>query len=308
MKRCSKQFVVAMAFAAAAFSGSIAGLSDDDRDRTHGSKASAKGGLTVNRGTATGNRDPGNQVTVRADPAPAGAQFAHWTGDVAALADRFSSTTTAIVPFTAATVTATFTPVTASNSVPEHVGGGDVLPATAKPKGYSLTDIAKATAFFATTAPNDRSKETEPDVPFQILYTTSDPSNTFSVRPGTMLYVPIFFADDSEPIPLGFPNDVTDPAKVEDFYFSDAKLGAKFLEITVDGKTTSIERGSGYIVGVEVARLADGGGTHYIPTAVFLTPLTKGTHTVTIRARFEGAAVGFPPPFEFEIPYTVIVN
>ena len=123
-----------------------------------------------------------------------------------------------------------------------------------------------------------------------------------------MLYVPIFFADDSEPIPLGFPNDVTDPAKVEDFYFSDAKLGAKFLEITVDGKTTSIERGSGYIVGVEVARLADGGGTHYIPTAVFLTPLTKGTHTVTIRARFEGAAVGFPPPFEFEIPYTVIVN
>jgi hypothetical protein len=91
-------------------------------------------------------------------------------------------------------------------------------------------------------------------------------------------------------------------------YFSDANLGAKFLEITVDGKTTSIERGSGYIVGVEVARLADGEGTHYIPTAVFLTPLTKGTHTVTIRARFEGAGLGFPPPFEFEIPYTVIVN
>jgi hypothetical protein len=73
---------------------------------------------------------------------------------------------------------------------------------------------------------------------------------------------------------------VTDPAEVEDFYFSDAKLGAKFLEITVDGKATSIEQGSGYIVGVEVARLADGGGTHYIPTAVFLTPLTKGTLTV----------------------------
>lgn len=178
MKRCSKQFLIAVAFAAAAFAGSIAGLSDDDRDRTHGSKASAKGRLTVNRGTATGNRDPGNQVTLRADPAPAGAQFAHWTGDVAALADRFSSTTTAIVPFTAATVTATFTPVTTSNSVREHVGGGNVLPATAKPKGYSLTDIAKATAFFATTPPSDRSKETEPDVPFQILYTTSDPSNT----------------------------------------------------------------------------------------------------------------------------------
>jgi Divergent InlB B-repeat domain len=201
MDRSSKQFVIAMAFAAATFSGSIAGLSRVDQDGMDGSKASAKSGLTVKRGTASGKVAPGNQVSVRADAAPAGTQFAGWTGDVAVLADRFSPTTTVMVPFTAASVTATFTPVTTSKSVPEHVGGGNVLPPTAKPKGYSLTDIAKATAFFATTAPNDRSKETEPNVPFQILYTSSDPSNTFSVRPGTMLYVPIFFADDSEPIP-----------------------------------------------------------------------------------------------------------
>ena len=52
MDRSSKQFVIAMALAAATFSGSIAGLSRVDKDGTDGSKASAKSGLTVKRGTA----------------------------------------------------------------------------------------------------------------------------------------------------------------------------------------------------------------------------------------------------------------
>jgi hypothetical protein len=169
--------------------------------------------------------------------------------------------------------------------VAEHVGGGNVLPPTAKPKGYSLTDIAKATAFFTTTAPND---------------------NTFTVQPGTMLYVPIFFADDSPEIFGHFP-DATVPEAVTNYFFSDDELGAEFLEIVIDGKITSIAEDSGYIVGVKGIKLADGPGTQYLPAAVFLTPLTKGTHSVTIRAEFTGAAIP-SRLFKFEIPYTVIVN
>jgi hypothetical protein len=211
-----------------------------------------------------------------------------------------------MVPFTAATVTASF------KSVPEHVQGGNVLPPTARPKGYSLKDIAKATAFFATRGPdqpNGRSKSNEPNVPFQILYDSNinEPHNTFSVEPGTMFYVPIFFVSDSPPIVGNFPSIVSDPQAVTKYLLDDRELGGEKIEVKVDGKTTSIIEDPAYFVGVETEPLADGGGTHYITAAVFLTPLTKGTHTVTIAARFTGAAVA-PPPFEFEISYTVIVR
>jgi List-Bact-rpt repeat protein len=311
MNRSSKQFVIAMALAAATFSGAIAGLSRVDQGGMDSPKASTKSGLTIKRGTASGKVAQGNQVSVRADAAPAGTRFACWTGDVAVLADRFSPTTTAMVPFTAATVTATYSSVTTSTSVSENVGGGNVLPPTAKPKGYSLTDIAKATAFFATRGPNDpngRSKSNEPNVPFQILYDSNInvPHNEFSVRPGTMLYVPIFLVTDSPEITGNFPANVDDPKAVEHYILDQQELGATNLDIEVDGKITSIVGNPRYFVGVTTEPLADGGGTHYITAAVFLTPLTKGTHTVTIRAKFTGAAVG--GLFEFEIPYTVIVN
>lgn len=43
--------------------------------------------------------------------------------------------------------------------------------------------------------------------------------------------------------------------------------------------------------------------------AVFLTPLSPGTHTVTIQARLTGEALeGFGGVFEFELTYTVIVG
>ena len=64
--------------------------------------------------------------------------------------------------------------------------GGNVLPASAHPKGYSLSDIAAATAAYnvgPSTAP--------PNVPFEILVGDT------TVKPGTMIYLPIFFADDS---------------------------------------------------------------------------------------------------------------
>ncbi len=95
------------------------------------------------------------------------------------------------------------------------------------------------------------------------------------MRPGTTLYVPIFFATDSLPITGNFP-DVADPKAVENYVFSDEELGAEAFAIDVDGKVTFIKEDSGYIVGVKVAKLADGEGKQYITAAVFLTPLTKG--------------------------------
>ena len=302
MNKSSKSLVGALAIAAGVFSG--AELSEGEENESAASNGLATGTLTVKGGRASGNLTPGNQVSVSAEAAPAGAQFAGWTGDVAVLEDRFSSTTRAMVPFTAATVTATF------NSVSELVQSGEVLPPTATPKGYSLKDIAKATAFFATRGPdrpNGRRKSNEPSVPFQILYDSNinKPHNTFLVGPDTIFYVPIFFVSDSPPIVGNFPSNVNDPEAVEKYLLDKQQLGGKKIEIRVDGKKTSIINDPTYFVGVKTP-LADG-GTHYITAAVFLSPLTKGTHTVTIAALFTGAAVA-PPPFQFEISYTVIVR
>ena len=89
MNRLTKLFFVAMAFAATAFSGSMAGL-------------------TVNNGTASGD-ETGTLVTVTAAAAPAGTQFVGWSGDVTILADPSLSTTTAMIPFMPVTITATYT-------------------------------------------------------------------------------------------------------------------------------------------------------------------------------------------------------
>ena len=76
--------------------------------------------------------------------------------------------------------------------------------------------LAEATAIFNSSGPDDRSEATEPDVPFQILYTSdTNPSNTFHVRRGTMLYVPIVFSNNSPPVTGDFP-DVNDPEAVSD--------------------------------------------------------------------------------------------
>ena len=181
---------------------------------------------------------------------------------------------------------------------PVLAGGGNVLPPTARPKGYSLSDIAVATAFFNTgprTGP-------APKVPFQLLYESEGRPNTFVVRPGTMLYVPIFSV--TEPAPGDYPN-VRNRQAVLNYVFGEEQLGAELLQVEVDGEITTL--GPQYVVGVEVEELPDSDATQYITGAVFLTPLTKGRHTVQVRELFTGAALG-GEIFEFEITYTVIVR
>ena len=89
MKTHCKVLFVAMAFAATAFSGSMAGL-------------------TVNNGTASGD-ETGTLVTVTADTAPPGTQFVGWSGDVDILANPSLPTTTATIPSMPVTITATYT-------------------------------------------------------------------------------------------------------------------------------------------------------------------------------------------------------
>jgi List-Bact-rpt repeat protein len=67
-----------------------------------------KTSLNVINGNPSGEYSPGTLVVVTAD-VPAGAKFAGWTGDVAILANPLVPTTTATIPHTAVSITATFT-------------------------------------------------------------------------------------------------------------------------------------------------------------------------------------------------------
>jgi hypothetical protein len=182
--------------------------------------------------------------------------------------------------------------------------GGNVLPAEARPHGFSLAEAAFATAYF-NTGPRDSESLLE-NFPFRMLYITPDYSNSFSVSTGTMLYVPVIYSDDLDAAYWPYP-DVTDPAAVAAYYFDPQQLGAEYIRIIVDGQATDL--GPAYAVGVVTPNLPDG-GNNYTVVAAFLTPLSKGTHTVAITARFSGTFIMnvFGGVYEFEIPYTVEVR
>jgi hypothetical protein len=180
---------------------------------------------------------------------------------------------------------------------PAYADGGQVLPATAKPAGYTLEDMAEELAYFSTSG-NDLTYY--PDTPFQVLYLS--PTNTFTVTTGTRFFVPVAYVDDSPPILGDFPDDADD---IEEYVFSPAQLGAHDLQIVVDGKATTL--GPDYAAGAYAPGLLDGGGSHFIQIGAFLTPLSRGTHTVTIRGTLDGAALG-GFVFSFEDSYQVIVR
>jgi hypothetical protein len=178
--------------------------------------------------------------------------------------------------------------------------GGEIMPPSARPFGFSLSDMAAADAQFVTSG-NSR-PELLPTTPFQILY--FDPntinvspvqgnglletgSKSFPVPAGTMFYVPIATVDDTPTVIGTFP---TSPSTARSYWFGSSQLGGSD-SITVDGRTTPI--GATYLVGpITTQPLQDGGGmpggTHIITMGVFLTAFSKGTHTVSVRTRFDG--------------------
>jgi hypothetical protein len=178
-----------------------------------------------------------------------------------------------------------------------------VLPATARPHGWTPERMTRALALFTTSA-NDLSHY--PDTPFQILYAdagTSVPVDggsdfvgshkaPFTVRPGTGFFVPLWNADDSTPIAGSWPATHADAIP---YFFDPTQLGAADFTISVDGRATPI--GNEYLAGpVSTPPLPDfvpGGvpGTHIITLGAFLTPLSVGTHTVDISGGLFGRLV-----------------
>ncbi len=113
MNRNSKLFVAAMAVAAASIAGLKAGSASYVEESTPTSNAPTKYSLTVEKGKPSDNYEAGTLVSVVANAAPAGAEFAGWTGDIAILANPFLPKTTATIPYMAVTITATYTAPTA---------------------------------------------------------------------------------------------------------------------------------------------------------------------------------------------------
>ncbi len=209
-------------------------------------------------------------------------------------------------------------------------GGGNVLPPNAQPRGSSLAQLAQQVILF-TLSGNQAAYY--PQTRFQILYATNnqdeeyDPDtgivtatggNTFTVKPGTMFYVPIQGVDNTPPSPGVFPTTV--PQAVN-YLFNPNQYGASF-EIEVDGEVTPV--GPGYTVisvpfplpDAIVDHLKDLGtvvpyGFVYrdVAIGVFLTPLSAGQHTVIIRADIEGA---FLPEYyginALQTEFTYVVN
>ena len=134
--------------------------------------------------------------------------------------------------------------------------------------------MAEETAVYNTGEPG--TTEPVPDVPFLVLIDDA------TVKPGTMLYVPVFnWNDGSQLLVSPFPKDLRDQKEDADYLldtadaYADAEITAFIVQ--VDGKTTILS--ADYAVGVKTPPLPDGGGTHYIVSAAFITPLAPGDHT-----------------------------
>ena len=180
-------------------------------------------------------------------------------------------------------------------------GSGNVLPPSAKTHGYSLDDMASAVANFSISG-NDPAYY--PDTPFQIIYTR--PGRTFTVKPGTTLYLKFFFIDDSAPVVGDWP---AGQSEAGNYVFGPDQLGGHDLQVVVDGQVSSLDN-PGYIGGPVATPDSPDGSEHLIQIGTFVTPLNKGTHIITISGTFDGTALldAFGGPLAAEITYTVIVK
>jgi hypothetical protein len=189
----------------------------------------------------------------------------------------------------------------AATAVPALAGSGKVLPPPAAPLGWSIDDMAAAIANFSISG-NDLAYY--PDTPFQIIY--RHPGNAFSVRPGTFLYVKVIFIDDAPPVIGDWP---TDESGVAEYFFGRTQLGAHDLEIEVDGKVYSLDN-PGYVGGPVPTPDSPDGSTYFLQSGAFVSPLAKGTHSLTIRGVMDGDALvdAFGGPFATQITYTITVE
>jgi hypothetical protein len=110
MNRTIKLFGVATAAAAATITGLKAGSASYVEESRPSSNTPVAFSLSVVNGKPSGNYEAGTLVSVVANAAPTGAEFAGWTGDIAILSNPFLPKTTAMIPYMEVTITATYTP------------------------------------------------------------------------------------------------------------------------------------------------------------------------------------------------------
>jgi hypothetical protein len=153
------------------------------------------------------------------------------------------------------------------------VRGDSVLPASATPNGYSLSNMAAITAAYNEVG------GTPPNVPFDIILSST------TVDSSTTLYVPIFYADDGPPPTVPpFPTNITDQHDNAQYLYSQAGVTGFILQ--VDGVTTSLS--DDYVSGVPVSPALPDGANNYIVVAAFLSPLAVGQHTLGIGGYIDG--------------------
>lgn len=194
---------------------------------------------------------------------------------------------------------------------------GEALPASARPYGISLSEMARRTALFTT---NQNDLRYYPRTPLQVLYAvqpfdfsdadggwTFSGGNSLTVRPGTMFYVPLQNATNSPPITGTWPENERQARR---HFFDESQLGAKGFKIVIDGRATSV--GPNYLAGpVRTPPLGDGGGDEIITLGVFVGALSPGTHTVQISGRLAGADLRSAYDINFlagDFTYTVTVR
>jgi len=178
-----------------------------------------------------------------------------------------------------------------ASAAPAWPQGGGVMPASAKPHGYSLTEMASAVAPFTMS---DNDPGAYPNTPFQILYVNNidyqevdggivaTATTSFTVPTGRPLYLPIFNSTDGEPVVGTVPATA---AEAPFHLFVASQYGGTF-EIIVDGSTTPI--GAEYVAGpVAVA----GHDLQIVTLGAFVGPLSPGSHTITARGGVYGAAL-----------------
>ncbi|MCC6367404.1 MAG: hypothetical protein IT165_28105 [Bryobacterales bacterium] len=188
-------------------------------------------------------------------------------------------------------------------------GGGNVMPSTARPYGYSLNDMTLKMALFQTSGNNPAYY---PQTPFQVLYINfmvSPPTRTdiscpapnggtgdlysgassFVVRSGTPFFVPLWSVDDSPTVLPPFPYDASLAGQ---YFFDPSLVGGRDFEVIADGQSTKLsESYVGWAITPIDQPLLDGGGHGITLLGVFLTPMSVGAHTVTIRGQLAGAGL-----------------
>jgi hypothetical protein len=186
-----------------------------------------------------------------------------------------------------------------------------VLPAQARPFGYSLDEMARLVAPFNQTDRNGP----PPNTPFQILYLNNVTGATaFDVAHGKFLYVPLLYNDDSAPVIGRFPANAQDRLQMLRYWYSQREFGVTTMQLVIDGKVVPL--GAAYVSGLSFAAPLPDGATQYLTAGAFIAPLARGAHTVEIRFKATGDALRespfdqyFPDGFwEFSIVYSVNVR